>query len=281
MIDYHLHTLFCNHAVGSMERYIRSAAALGFKEICFLDHLTVQAAEKGLSMSLKEIPYYFQAVQVLKQKYRHTLGIKAGLEIDFNPDHTGLFQEVAGTYAFDVIATGLHFPGGMDVVSRRSSWCSGEKDADYVYGLYLEQLEKMLDHTYFDVICHIDLVKKFGRKPSRSFDRAVDGILSKIKEKNLTVEVNTSGFNHPIQKPYPSLDMIRKCHEKGISITLGSDAHKPEDVGQYYHRALPMILSAGYRHLATFTKRKRSEIPIKKRENLHCLNEVTDSNASK
>ncbi len=134
MIDYHLHTLFCNHAVGSMERYIRSAAALGFKEICFLDHLTVQAAEKGLSMSLKEIPYYFQAVQVLKQKYRHTLGIKAGLEIDFNPDHTGLFQEVAGTYGFDVIATGLHFPGGMDVVSRRSSWCSGEKDADYVYG---------------------------------------------------------------------------------------------------------------------------------------------------
>ena len=47
----------------------------------------------------------------------------------------------------------------MDVVSRRSSWCFGEKDTDYVYGLYFEQLEKMLDYTYFDVICHIDLVK--------------------------------------------------------------------------------------------------------------------------
>ena len=183
--------------------------------------------------------------------------------------------------AFDVIATALHFPGGMDVVSRRSSWCFGEKDTDYVYGLYFEQLEKMLDYTYFDVICHIDLVKKFGRKPSRSFDREVDDILSKIKEKDLTMEVNTSGYNHPIQKPYPSLDMIRKCHEKGIGITLGSDAHKPEDVGQHYERALPMILSAGYRHLATFTKRKRSEIPIKERVNIHNLNEVTDSNASK
>jgi histidinol-phosphatase (PHP family) len=281
MIDYHLHTLFCNHALGSMERYIQSAAVLGFGEICFLDHLTVQPAEKGLSMTVKEIPYYFQAVRVLKQKYRHTIRIKAGLEIDFNPDHTGLFQEVAGTYAFDVIATALHFPGGMDVVSRRSSWCFGEKDTDYVYGLYFEQLEKMLDYTYFDVICHIDLVKKFGRKPSRSFDREVDDILSKIKEKDLTMEVNTSGYNHPIQKPYPSLDMIRKCHEKGIGITLGSDAHKPEDVGQHYERALPMILSAGYRHLATFTKRKRSEIPIKERVNIHNLNEVTDSNASK
>jgi histidinol-phosphatase (PHP family) len=264
-----------------MERYIRSAVGLGFEEICFLDHLTVQEAEKGLSMSLKEIPYYFQAVQVLKQKYRHIIRIKAGLEIDFNPDHTDLFQEVAGTYAFDVIATALHFPGGVDVVSRRSSWCLGEKDTDYVYGLYFEQLEEMLDYTYFDVICHIDLVKKFGRKPSRSFEWAFDAILSKIKEKNLTVEVNTSGFNHPIQKPYPSLDIIRKCHEKGISITLGSDAHKPADVGQHYERALPMILSAGYRHLATFTKRKRSKVPIKKRENIHYLSKVTDSNASK
>jgi histidinol-phosphatase (PHP family) len=265
MIDYHLHTLFCNHASGSMEQYIRSAADSGIGEICFLDHLTVQAAEKGLSMTVKEIPYYFQAVRVLKQKYRHALNIKVGLEIDFNPDHTGLFQEVVGTYAFDVIATGLHFPGGMDVVSRRSSWCFGEEDTDYVYGLYFEQLEKMLDYTYFDVICHIDLVKKFGRKPSRSFDQAVDEILSKIKEKDLTVEVNTSGYNHPIQKPYPSLDIIRRCYEKGISITLGSDAHKPADVGQHYERALPMILSAGYRHLATFTKRKRSEIPIKEK----------------
>jgi histidinol-phosphatase (PHP family) len=79
------------------------------------------------------------------------------------------------------------------------------------------------------------------------------------------VEVNTSGYNHPIQKPYPSLDIIRRCYEKGISITLGSDAHKPADVGQHYERALPMILSAGYRHLATFTKRKRSEIPIKEK----------------
>lgn len=281
MIDYHLHTLFCNHALGSMESYIRNAINLGLEEICFLDHLTIQKTEKGLSMSPAEIPYYFQAVQVLKQKYRHAIRIKAGLEIDFNPDHTGLFQEVAGTYAFDVIATSLHFLGGLDVVSHRSAWGHGKEDSDYVYDLYFEQLEKMLDYKYFDVICHIDLVKKFGRKPSRSFERAIDEILSKIKEKNLTVEVNTSGYNHPVGNAYPSPDILRKCHEKGIVITLGSDAHKPAEVGQHYERALPMILSAGYRDLATFTKRKRSEIPIKKRENIHTLNEVTDSNASK
>ena len=47
MIDYHLHTLFCNHSTGGMERYIQNAIDLGLQEICFLDHLTIQKAEPG------------------------------------------------------------------------------------------------------------------------------------------------------------------------------------------------------------------------------------------
>jgi histidinol-phosphatase (PHP family) len=262
MIDYHIHTLLCNHAEGSMESYVQSAINFGMSEICFLDHLTIQKSEKGLSMAPDEIPFYFYAIQLLKQKYKGIIKIKAGIEIDFNPDYTDLFQEIAGTYAFDVIATALHFPGGLNIVSNNSAWRHGENDTEYVYSLYFEQLEKMLDFNYFDVVCHIDLVKKFGRKSSRSFDKEFNKILLKIKTKNLCVEVNTSGYNHPARETYPSPDIITKCHKHRISITLGSDAHTPADVGQHYDRALPLLLSAGYNHLTTFTKRRSSKVPI-------------------
>lgn len=262
MIDYHIHTLLCNHAQGSMESYIRSAINLGISEICFLDHLTVQESEKGLSMAPEEIPYYFQAIQLLKQQYKDAISVKAGLEIDFNPAYSDLFQEIVGTYAFDVVASALHFPGGLNIVSGSSPWRHGKHNTDYVYGLYYEHLENMLEFNYFDVICHIDLIKKFGRKPSRSFDNQVNEILLKIKTKNLCVEINTSGYAHPVGEPYPSFDMITKCHELGIRMTLGSDAHTPADVGQYYDRALPLILSAGYKYLTTFTQRRGKKIPI-------------------
>ena len=262
MIDYHLHTPFCNHAVGGMEQYIQSAIDLGFREICFLDHLTIQDTEPGLSMTPGEVPYYYNAVQMLKQKYRNPIRIKAGLEIDFNPAYVNLFQDIIATYAFDVIATSLHFLGDMDIVSHRSAWRHGEKDADDVYNLYFQQFEKMLDYDYFDVICHIDLIKKFGRKPSRPVEEKIDKILSIIKRNNLTVEVNTSGYNHPVGEIYPSPDILAKCREQEISITLGSDAHHPAEIGQHYDKAFPLLLSSGYRCLATFTKRKRSEIFI-------------------
>lgn len=263
MIDYHIHTLLCNHAEGSMESYVQSAINFGMSEICFQDHLTIQKSEERLSMAPDEIPFYFHAIQLLKHQYKGIINIKAGIEIDFNPDYTDLFQEIVGTHAFDVVATALHFPGGLNIVSHNSAWRHGGNDTEYVYSLYFEQLEKMLDFNYFDVVCHIDLVKKFGRKSSRSFDKEFNEILLKIKTKNLCVEVNTSGYNHPVRETYPSPDIITKCHKQRISITLGSDAHTPADVGQHYERALPLLLSAGYNHLTTFTKRRSSKVPIK------------------
>ena len=274
MIDYHLHTLFCNHAAGGMERYVQNALDSGFREICFLDHLTIRPAyrcearadrktEHGLSMTPEEIPHYFYAVQILKQAYKNKINVKAGLEVDFNSDYTDYYQKIVDTFAFDVIAASLHFPNGFDIVTHRSGWRYGENDTDEVYAMYFEQFKKMLEYDYFDVICHIDLIKKFGRKPKKSFEIEYDNILGIIKDKGKTIEVNTSGYDHPARDIYPSLRILEKCYRKGISITMGSDAHHPANVGRHYKGVLPILLSIGYRRLAIFTKRQRGEVQIK------------------
>ncbi len=186
------------------------------------------------------------------------ISIKAGLEIDFNPLHVDMCRKISESFAFDVIGSSLHFPGGRGVVSRRSEWSRGEKDSDYIYGLYLEYLDKMLDYNYFDIVCHLDLVKKFGGKPSRSFKNEFDFIIEKIGRKKLAVEINTSGYTHPAKEAYPSFDIIKKCFRSGVDITIGSDAHAPESIGQYYDAVLPLILEAGYRQISVFTQREKS-----------------------
>lgn len=261
-VDYHIHTILCNHARSSMEAYINKAVSMGFQEICFLDHLTLTEPGHELSMTPEEVPLYFNAVQILKKRYIGIINIKAGLEIDFNPFYVDLLQKISGSYAFDVIGSSLHFPEGIDVVSRKSEWSRGEKDSDYIYGIYLESLDKMLDHSYFDIVCHLDLVKKFGGNPSRSFENEFNCIIEKISRKKLTVEVNTSGYTHPAKEAYPSFDIIKKCRKAGVEISIGSDAHDTESIGQHYDTVLPLILKAGYKQLSVFTQRKRSEIPL-------------------
>jgi len=262
MIDYHVHTSLCDHAQGTMEAYIQRAVDIGLRDICFLDHLTMQPSGNNLSMTAAEIPLYFQALQRLKQRYKGIINVKIGIEIDFNPAQIDLIYTITERFAFDVIGGALHFPGGLNIVSHTSAWKQGTLDPHYVYDLYLEDLHKMLDYDYFDVICHLDLLKKFGRQSDRSTINDFEAVIATVKNKDLTVEINTSGYNHAPRETYPSRDIIKRCYQHGVRVTLGSDAHKPVDVGQHYEKALPLLISAGYRNVATFERRKVRMIPI-------------------
>lgn len=261
MIDYHTHTLLCNHAIGSMPAYIQNAVDKGLKEICFLDHLTIRSKDQN-SMSLDEVPIYFQAVQRLKQRYKKIIKIKIGLEIDFNPKYADVFQDVVGKYAFDVIGSSLHFLNDFDVVSSNSAWKDETANIDAIFCLYFEQLSNMLDHDYFDVVCHFDLIKKFAHNCQISFDEKINEILLKMKNKNIVMELNTSGYDHLVKEPYPCFDIIKKCFKFGIGVVLGSDAHKPDDIGRHYDKALSFLRLAGYTHLTTFEKRRCYLEPI-------------------
>jgi histidinol-phosphatase (PHP family) len=266
MIDYHIHTKLCNHARGVMGAYVKRAIEKGLKEICFLDHLTISQPGNRLSMTPGEVPFYFQAAQYLKKSFNGIISVKAGLEVDFSPETTDLVEEIIETFSFDVIGSSIHFPGNIDIVNSSSDWKQGKFDTDYVYELYLSQLKIMLEYDYFDVICHLDLPKKFGRTPSRTFDKEIDEIITIIKDKDLTVELNTSGYNHPVSEAYPAPGIIKKCHKAGVSMTLGSDAHHPDDVGRNFDRAFSLLRTVGYTHLASFTERRRIDIPIEKNE---------------
>jgi histidinol-phosphatase (PHP family) len=51
--------------------------------------------------------------------------------------------------------------------------------------------------------------------------------------------------------------MLVKARELGIPVTLGSDAHQPERLGQYLDEAGAALKDAGYAQLATFEGRRR------------------------
>jgi histidinol-phosphatase (PHP family) len=48
-------------------------------------------------------------------------------------------------------------------------------------------------------------------------------------------------------------------HERGVPVTLGSDAHAPERVGRDFPRALRELYGAGYRTLTVFDGRERRQ----------------------
>jgi len=262
VIDYHIHTPLCNHAKGSMEACIKQAVSIGLLEICFLDHLTIRLEKDPKSMSPEEIPLYSNAVKSLKDQYSEKIAVKAGLEVDFNPSNMTTAQKIVDTFDFDVVASSVHFLNDLDVVSHNAAAGYARMDSDDLYARYLDALYQMCRYDSFDLICHLDLVKKFGRRASRDFRAEIDAILSLIRDKGYVVEVNTSGLDHPIGEIYPSESLLKTCQEKGIPVTLSSDAHNPQSVGGHRTEGIAAVLKAGYTTLTGFSRRVAYSILI-------------------
>ncbi len=94
----------------------------------------------------------------------------------------------------------------------------------------------------------------------------MEGILREtfrvVKGSGMAVEINTSGLRKPVKEMYPSEQILKILSEFDIPLTLGSDAHKPTDVGRDFDLAKQLIGKYGKGKISTYTKRVRSEVSI-------------------
>lgn len=262
MIDYHIHTPLCNHAQGSMRQSVLHAVAAGFSEICFLDHLIVDGPGLKNTMDVAEVPLYIQAAANLKREFDGKITIRKGLEVDFIPEKIDRITEIIDRFDFDVIGASVHFVMGYNVASRRNAPPKGLFAEGEMARLYFEQLDRMLDYDFFDVVCHPDVVKKSGVVHNDDVEPIVDGLLEKIARKGLTLEFNTGGWDHPAGDSYPSRAFAKKCQIRGIPFTLGSDAHTPEGVGRNIDQGAAILKHIGYTHINTFERRQVRPVPL-------------------
>ena len=71
--NYHTHTSRCGHASGRDEQYVLSAAACGFEELGFSDHVPWPYesgfVNPGVRMPMKLMDDYLSSIRALKEKY--------------------------------------------------------------------------------------------------------------------------------------------------------------------------------------------------------------------
>jgi len=76
------------------------------------------------------------------------------------------------------------------------------------------------------------------------------------------IELNTSGLKRPISEIYPSPLILSLAFERDIPICFGSDAHRPEQVGNNFDKALRLAREAGYTHFFRISRRKKEFFPL-------------------
>ena len=66
-----------------------------------------------------------------------------------------------------------------------------------------------------------------------------------------------------IDDSYPSLEFLMLCKERGLEkITIGSDAHIVENLGEHLEKAVEKLKFAGYKKIVKFKNRQPEYIDI-------------------
>lgn len=266
-IDYHTHHVRCGHASGELEEYIVKGIEIGLDQLGLSDHMPLIHVDPadylpGMAMAMDELPRYAEEAFRLQQKYKGQIDIRVGLEGDYIEGYEDEIASIVKGYPWDYVIGSVHFLGRWDITDYRQTDGWNGRDPYEVYEQYYDAVIKAARSGLYDYIGHIDVIKRFGYKPERSVEPLERAALDAVKEAGLAIELNASGLRMPCEEMFPGRRMLEYAHQLGIPVTLGSDAHQPERLGQYLDQAEQMLKNVGVNELATFKARKRIMVPM-------------------
>lgn len=263
MIDYHLHGNFCGHATGELEEYVTVAIAKRFVEIGFSAHLPkVKDPDPYHAMLEEDLPRYVDLVRELQAKYRNRITIRLGIEADFFPGYEGEIGRLIRSHPFDYVLGSIHFLGDWHFSSKAGRDRYRTEDPDDAYVAYFDLLGQLIRSDLFDVVAHPDAIRKRWFTPKRSMEYAFREVASLLREFSMSLEVNTAGIRRQAGSIYPEPLFLRACIDEGVSLTIGSDAHTPGDVGRDYDEAFELLRSLGVTEIASYKGRRKATRPL-------------------
>ncbi len=256
-----MHTPLCRHAVGEPVEYAAHALRAGLGEIGFTDHSPMRRDDfDDWRMRFDQLGEYVEGVQ--RARLEHPgLTIRLGLEIDYLPGHEEWIRELAALHPWDYFIGSVHYISdswAVDNPHMLANWKG--RDPFEVWSLYFERLTLAAETGLFEIIGHVDLPKKFGIIPQRDCTPLFTRLLDAVKRSDAAVELNTAGLRKECREIYPSANILRLAHERGVPITFGSDAHAPGEVGAGFDEAVALARSVGYSHCCRFTRRTRATV---------------------
>lgn len=251
-----MHTPLCGHAVGEPAAYVEQALKVGLAEVGFSDHAPLVAFEDPrYTMNRAQLPLYHEMIAEVRKKYP-AFTIKLGIEADFIPGFEDKTKAVLDAFPYDFVIGSIHFidSWAFDDPDQKTRW--RDKDIDAVYRDYYKLLRQSAASGLYDIMGHVDLVKKFGHRAEADLSNEIEDTARVFKKAGVCVEINTSGLRKPVKEIYPSPAVLKIYQRTGVPITFSSDSHEPGDVGRDYDKAAQLAREAGYKDYLVFKNRK-------------------------
>ena len=181
------------------------------------------------------------------------LGVEVGMEEIARQPAADFIKEAP----FDLVIGAIHLLDRLDIYYP--DFYIG-KNKETAYHKYFKAMAEEAAVGNFDVLAHIDYICRAAPYDDPEIDYAtfkedIDNVLKIVVEREKVLELNTRRFN--VRRALKELVPIYNRYKElgGKYVTIGSDAHKVEAVGNYFDIAIKFARELDLK-IVTFCERK-------------------------
>lgn len=247
LTDCHIHSTHSLDGHDTIKAICRQAIRRGLGGVCFTEHLYLEPEDD--SYGFFDYDRYMADLEAARRKYGDRLLIWSGIEISYQPHLEAEITAFLEGKDFDLVMGSVHYVDGDFVFSR----VFDNRSEAEAYGRYFEIVHQAVQSGLFDVLGHLDIVKRHGVRYYgpflyKRYAGQIDTILKALIATDTALEVNASGLRHAPKEPYPGLEVLRRYRELGGELlTVGSDAHRASDVGRGIGEVIELLDQAGFK----------------------------------
>lgn len=239
--DHHTHPFQGARDYAGMRLYAESALAKGLKRVVFTEHAPVDPRFGFFSrhyLDEREFETYLECAERCRAEFAGRLEIGIGIEADYHPRNLEYVAKLRENYPFDHVGGSLHLHAGF--WSRETAGLSG--DARMIYAL--ERTLELVETGLFSCLNHLDFFRWRQEEyvPAR-YEERFRAIFAAMVRHDVALELNTSGIHKDFASFLPCREVWNWSLEYPLRRTFGSDAHRPELVGDELAAAQKLFLT--------------------------------------
>lgn len=256
LADYHVHSDFSEDCKCPMEDMVLRAIELGLDELAFTEHVDYGMEHAGV-MCCEYAPYFAEFDRV-SAKYRERITLRRGIEFGIQVHTIPLYEAALEEHSFDFIILSNHQVDGKEFWNQ--DFQKGKTQSEIHEAYYKEIYQVVQRYKDYSVLGHLDMIKRydpFGAYPDERIMDWVEKILRQVISDGRGIEVNTSCFRYGLKDLTPSREILKLYHRLGGTVlTLGSDAHTPEQLGAHMGEVRDILQDIGFKYFCTFKDMK-------------------------
>ncbi len=266
LIDMHVHTDNSPDGVHSPMYICEQAVKNNLGAIAFTDHCEVDTYYEDKYNSM--VFHSFFECSKAKAAFRGQILVLIGLEIGQPANDIILADKIVNEKPYDFILGSIHTPKGYDGKDIKEIKYN-EIDVYKFMEAYFRELSEVANWKGCDCLSHITApMRRIQGRYAIDFDyskiqTATDNLLKEVISNGKAIEINTSGLRQPIGRTMPEEAIVKRYRELGgTKLTVGSDAHKAQDVGAGLVDGIMIAKRCGFNKLTFYVKREPIEVEI-------------------